>query len=1045
MKNRVTYPSPTAASLGRYGEYPVSLYNGLVNIGQQLFEIQSGRLAVDISLSYHSGGNKPADIPSWVGLGFSLNAGGAITRVVRGLPDDVFGGYYLARTELLAQLNNYVPNNTFMQHYVWRSFDDKSDRYLFNFNGKAGEFIFGLDGQIRFINGEPFEISFDQSGTYGFESFTVKTGDGITYTFSQHEKSRYHSPNNTIEFYTSTWYLKKMENENGDIIVFNYSVPVNKYRYKQYKIEKFAIGQRPGPAGYLPINVNTTVTSSQADQVIYLSEIVFNGGKLVFSTTKRNDPFYQPNGVPLSAIEERKLENVALFNGNNVLLRKWVFTYIENSNERLKLNTLSLSDNTGASPQTYAFGYNSTKLPINASGNNPYYTNRVDYWGYLNGIVTGTSRIPYTYSSYYNDYFGSADRNPHGENMKAEILQKITYPTGGYTEFVFEANTYSMQGDSYADNPFVNYEWQTSSFEYEEGYFSIDPSTQTFTLTSPSLVEVSREISAGGPNHAWLPSGTFITDNYQFAAGTYNLQDIFGTDELLQPSNSDIRRAIGTVRIRVATPTTSKLGGGLRIKSIKNFDGTELRTKHFEYKLDNSASSGVLSVFPAHFVDLNSLWSNTHGILLSSEPINDIPQGPPIGYKQVDEIFPDGSMTVHKYHTYIDYPDDYNEFVHGYTDMRLAPLNSINQMRGLEKSSEVYTAEGVMVKKTENEYEILTGASVYVPAIDLKPTIDFEAGGGSSFDPISGILISNYNEIGHFVYLKSKKVTDYDLNGLNPVVSNTRYFYDNTVHRQLSRTELTSSDGGREITYTSYPHDYANTSGFIKEMKDRHLIGYPIEQVRYKEVGTTRTVLSGSITTYKTGGKGLVDQVLALEAASPVPLASFRFSNRTTAGQLPPSVGSSANYSPDTRYKPRLTYNEYDTKGNPLQYTQADGVPVSYVWGYGNQYPVAEIRNAARSAVVTALGGSTGVTNFGNQASPSEAAVTGFLSPLRSAATLKQAQVMTYTYKPLIGMSSSTDASGRTTYYDYDGFGRLWRARDHFGNVTEEYKYNYRP
>ncbi|WP_370584568.1 hypothetical protein [Parapedobacter sp. ISTM3] len=58
---------------------------------------------------------------------------------------------------------------------------------------------------------------------------------------------------------------------------------------------------------------------------------------------------------------------------------------------------------------------------------------------------------------------------------------------------------------------------------------------------------------------------------------------------------------------------------------------------------------------------------------------------------------------------------------------------------------------------------------------------------------------------------------------------------------------------------------------------------------------------------------------------------------------------------------------------------------------------------------------------------------------------MSKAQVSTYTYRPLVGLSSATDASGRTTRYEYDGFWRLWRVRDHHGNITEEYRYHYRP
>jgi YD repeat-containing protein len=53
------------------------------------------------------------------------------------------------------------------------------------------------------------------------------------------------------------------------------------------------------------------------------------------------------------------------------------------------------------------------------------------------------------------------------------------------------------------------------------------------------------------------------------------------------------------------------------------------------------------------------------------------------------------------------------------------------------------------------------------------------------------------------------------------------------------------------------------------------------------------------------------------------------------------------------------------------------------------------------------------------------------------------AQMTTYTYDPLIGMTSQTDENNVTTYYEYDGFGRLNRVLDQDRNVIKQYEYNY--
>ncbi|OQP46197.1 hypothetical protein A4D02_32090 [Niastella koreensis] len=73
-------PPPNAASLGTYGQIPVSEYSGVPDIRVPLYTIEADGFKLPITVSYHSGGFKVADEASWVGLGWSLNAGGVITR-----------------------------------------------------------------------------------------------------------------------------------------------------------------------------------------------------------------------------------------------------------------------------------------------------------------------------------------------------------------------------------------------------------------------------------------------------------------------------------------------------------------------------------------------------------------------------------------------------------------------------------------------------------------------------------------------------------------------------------------------------------------------------------------------------------------------------------------------------------------------------------------------------------------------------------------------------------------------------------------------------
>ncbi|MNX98357.1 hypothetical protein D3C86_1307640 [compost metagenome] len=57
---------------------------------------------------------------------------------------------------------------------------------------------------------------------------------------------------------------------------------------------------------------------------------------------------------------------------------------------------------------------------------------------------------------------------------------------------------------------------------------------------------------------------------------------------------------------------------------------------------------------------------------------------------------------------------------------------------------------------------------------------------------------------------------------------------------------------------------------------------------------------------------------------------------------------------------------------------------------------------------------------------------------------LPKAMVSSYTYKPLVGMTSKTDPRGIKETYTYDGMQRLQAILDHLNNVTKSVDYHYR-
>ena len=85
---RVIPPTPEASAYAKYGEFPVSTYTGIPQISIPLHQIHLESLELPITLNYHAGGIKVEELASRAGLGWTLQAGGLISRTMRGLPDE---------------------------------------------------------------------------------------------------------------------------------------------------------------------------------------------------------------------------------------------------------------------------------------------------------------------------------------------------------------------------------------------------------------------------------------------------------------------------------------------------------------------------------------------------------------------------------------------------------------------------------------------------------------------------------------------------------------------------------------------------------------------------------------------------------------------------------------------------------------------------------------------------------------------------------------------------------------------------------------------
>ncbi|QKJ32454.1 hypothetical protein HQ865_22710 [Mucilaginibacter mali] len=260
--------------------------------------------------------------------------------------------------------------------------------------------------------------------------------------------------------------------------------------------------------------------------------------------------------------------------------------------------------------------------------------------------------------------------------------------------------------------------------------------------------------------------------------------------------------------------------------------------------------------------------------------------------------------------------------------------------------------------------------------------------------------------------------TDDDNNSITTTESTA---FASSSHLFPTSKSVSGSAGETWRTDITYPHDYAGTSVY-DQLIAKNQISTPIEQKKYKIKSSATTYLESSKTYYNFWGGNSW-------SSTPTSIIVPQYVETQRAG-----FGA----------EPRIQYLAYDDQANIASVSKANGPKTSYFYSYGGAYPIAQVTNADYSAIVTAVGGQTVIDNLKNNPTPTDAQVNGFVALLRNTANLPNAQVMSYTYKPLVGMTSATDAKGTATYYEYDDFQRLRFIRDKDNNIVKAFCYNYK-
>ena len=486
VHQNIVPPSPNATGFAKYVDTPVSYYTGIPNISIPIYEITAKGFSLPINLSYHAGGIKVSQEASWVGLGWSLNAGGVITRTIKGVDDfSRIGrtGYPFAEhpgvvndgsnNMDIAQYTNSSNSSDELDAMENGYLDSEPDIFYFNFGGFSGRFFFdkcigcGANDLVPVLQDQGnLNIVYDQAGHW-----TITDVQGNRYLFgtkeyteprsmtSDHEIGYNVVPPSNIESVT-TWYLDEIVTNKGESIIFGYDYGPYKSQSQLHRTEKIshlvdlnaAPGNCPGShpgcsasgghgtmTGRYEIHSGTLTLTED----VYLESITFPNGHIDFTKSARLDvKRFDPGAFDYDP--PQKLDRIKIFsNGYTGPIRTLVFNtdYFKRSpldNDplylRLKLDSLTIKDKDNVNDlPPYVFSYNENGVPSKL-------TKDIDHWGYFNGAGNNGTMIPP--SGYKDDYYPGADRTVDTDNAKVFSLTGIQFPSGGSHTFNYGSNEY---------------------------------------------------------------------------------------------------------------------------------------------------------------------------------------------------------------------------------------------------------------------------------------------------------------------------------------------------------------------------------------------------------------------------------------------------------------------------------------------------------------------------------------------------------------------------------------------------------------------------
>ena len=635
--------SADALAYGKYADIPVNGYTGTADITVPLHTISDGPLSLPVFLQYHTAGQLVAAPASAVGLGWNLNAGGIISRTVRGLPDDTKNGYYHKGASIVYPTD---PNDE-----VWQ-WDSEPDIFTYSFGSHVGKFFIDANQKVQTVPKSDIKVEvfepYHDIDNHAFQYIFITTPDGVKYKFGQ-------SPNQTSVAYDYAAYRKHInptidrtawhlvEIESPDLkhrINIEYYDGIG-YTYQTASLCPEEVKYRTGSGGTVKTEnaCNGSTTEYYNIRTVLPKKITTLSASesIEFTKATREDLVPYSSGVSYSAA---RLSSMKVQNGATCIRYDLSQTYFKNSSstsaaKRLKLDGVQRisCDNTLSEPAwkfTYLGSTNSDEslfFPATTDKN-------IDHWGYYNKVSGGTD------NNSLNDItpattiqlagtpttYGSANRISAEFPMFQGMLDRVTYPTGGYIDLDYEANRYRKAGAVRTAFDLVACSSGCAGTSYYD--------EQNFTMTQAMLdgngrwaLNVQAEPGYGygqflGKVEVFTLSGglkswTELNSTFTLTGALPHIG--YGYDQTPEPlvvgQTYKIRvsytNAKVSFKIEYDEAQTNQVVGGLRLKQTRVYDGLNAANdiiQRYKYvsKTNASLSSGILYREPKYGYSLNN-------------------------------------------------------------------------------------------------------------------------------------------------------------------------------------------------------------------------------------------------------------------------------------------------------------------------------------------------------------------------------------------------------------------------------------------------------